>query len=62
MGLVVVYMWHKNAYMVMVRKHKGKRPLVNLRNMEITMDLLKCYIKLWTGCNWLRIESSGEFL
>jgi len=47
----------KNAHKILVRKHKGKRPLVRPRHRRednIRMDLRDTEWEVWTGCIWLR--------
>jgi hypothetical protein len=55
----------RNAYNVLVVKHEGKRPLVDLSvDGRIILEWIsrKQCGKVWTGCIWLRKGSSGRLL
>jgi hypothetical protein len=54
-----------NAYNILVGKTERKRPLGRRRHRwedNIKMDLREKGGKLWTGCMWLRLVSSGALL
>jgi hypothetical protein len=51
----------RNAYMILVGKPEGKRPLGRPRRRSVdnvTMDLREGGV-VWTGSIWLRIGTSG---
>jgi hypothetical protein len=51
-----------NACNLLVGKYKGKDNLTNLGidgRIKIKRILRNCGGRLWTGCIWLRIETSG---
>jgi hypothetical protein len=57
----------RNAYRILVGTPEGQRPLGRPRRRwvdNIKMDLreIECGGMVWTGSNWLRIETSGELL
>jgi hypothetical protein len=52
----------RGVYRVLVGKPEGKSPLGRLRRRwenNIRMDLQKVGCGVWTGLNWLRIETGG---
>jgi hypothetical protein len=52
----------RGVYRVLVGKPGGKRPLGRPRNRwedNIRKDLQEVGFWLWTGLDWLRIETSG---
>jgi len=54
-----------SAFIVLVGKPEGKRPLGRHRlrwEDSIRMDIREIGGKVWTGCIWLRIGSSGGLL
>jgi hypothetical protein len=54
----------RNAYSILVEKSEEKRPLGRpRRGLEITLECIfrKQGGRVWTGCIWLRIETSGGF-
>jgi hypothetical protein len=55
----------RNAYTILVRKPKGKRPLGRHRRRWediIRMDLSEMGGKVWSGFTWLRIRTSDGLL
>jgi hypothetical protein len=53
----------RNSYKILVKKPEWKRKFGRSRwEVDIRMDLRKQGGKMWTGCIWLRIETSGGFL
>jgi hypothetical protein len=54
----------RNAYNILVRKPKGKRPLGRHKHRweDLIMDLRETEWKVWTGFMWLRVESSDWVL
>jgi len=56
----------RGAYMVLVGKPEGKRPLGRPRHRweeNIKMDLQEVgYGGIWTGSSWLRIGTGGGLL
>jgi hypothetical protein len=52
----------RNTYKILVRKREGKRPLgrPTRRWEDNKMDLKEG--KVWSGCIWLRIGTSGKLL
>jgi hypothetical protein len=56
----------RNAYMILVGKPEGKRPLVRPRRRWL--DNIKMYLReredgvVWTELVWLRIGTSGGLL
>jgi hypothetical protein len=55
----------RNAYILLVVKPEGKRPLGRPRRRwvdNIRMDLGEVDGVLWTGFVWLRIGTGGELL
>jgi metal-dependent amidase/aminoacylase/carboxypeptidase family protein len=54
-----------NAYIILVGKPEGKRPLerpLYRREYNIRFDLKEIGVKLWTRFSWLKIGSSGWLL
>jgi hypothetical protein len=52
----------RNANNVLVGKPEGKRPLGRPRSRwedNIRMNAREIGGKLWTGCTWVRIRTSG---
>jgi hypothetical protein len=54
----------RNACKTLVGKPEGKRPLedMGLYRRIILIDLSEIGGKLWSGCIWLRIRTSGLLL
>jgi hypothetical protein len=55
----------RNAHIILLRKHKGKRGLGKQRRRledNIKMNLKKQRFRMYTGFIWLRIGSIGELL
>jgi hypothetical protein len=55
----------RNAYNILVKKPDGKRPLTRAVcgwEDNIIMDLGEMGGKVWIGCIWLRIGTSGRIL
>jgi hypothetical protein len=55
----------KNLYNILVGKHEGKRPLTRYKRRweeNIRIDLRGIRWRVWTGCIWLRIRTSGGLL
>jgi hypothetical protein len=55
----------RGVYRVSVEKPGGKRPLGRPRlrwEANIKMDLQEVEFGVWTGSNWLRIETGGGHL
>jgi len=54
----------RNACKTLVGKPEGKRPLedMGLCRRIILIDLSEIGGKLWSGCIWLRIRTSGLLL
>jgi hypothetical protein len=55
----------RNEYRIWVGKPEGRRPLGrHRRRCKIILEwILGTWGgKLWTGCNWFRIETSGRLL
>jgi len=53
------------VYRVLVGKTEGKRPLGRPRHRwedNIKMDIKEMGCGVWTGSNWLRIETGGGSL
>jgi hypothetical protein len=53
----------RNANKLLVGKPDRKRPLVRPRlrcEDNIKVDYKKHVRRVWTGCNWLRIGTSGR--
>jgi hypothetical protein len=54
-----------NAYKTRLRKREGKKQFNSPRNIwedNIKMTLKDLGMRVWTGFNWLRTESSGRIL
>jgi hypothetical protein len=52
----------RNTYNILTAKPEGKRPFGRPRHKwedNIRMDLTEIWWKVWSGCNWLRTETSG---
>jgi hypothetical protein len=62
----VVRLWEeRGVYRVLVGKPEGKRPLGKPRRRwedNIRMDLEEMRCGVWTGLDWLRIETGGGHL
>jgi hypothetical protein len=54
----------RNEYKILVGKPEGKRNLGRHRHgwEDIRKDLREIGGKVWSGCNWLRIGTSGGSL
>jgi hypothetical protein len=61
-------MWEtRNAYRILVGKPEGKRPLGRPRckwvdNIKMAFREIGWDGVVWTGSNWLRIETTGGLL
>jgi len=55
----------RNAYNVLVGKRAGKRPCGRSRRRwedNIRPDLREMWWRVWTGCIWLKMGTSGGLL
>jgi hypothetical protein len=55
----------RNAFNILFQKPEGKRPCVRPRRRwedNVRMRLREVGWKMWTGCIWLRIVTSGRLL
>jgi hypothetical protein len=55
----------RNAYRILVGKPEGKRPLrgpIHVWEIILEWILGKLGGKMWTGCIWLMISTSGGML
>jgi len=64
-GTCSTYREVRNVNKILVGKPEGKRPFGRPRckwEYNTRMEIRKQGGKLWTGCIWLRIETSGGLL
>jgi hypothetical protein len=64
-GHVASILDRTGVYNVLEEKPEGKRPLGRLRSRwedSIKLNFRKWDVVVWTGLNWLRIETGGGHL